>query len=616
MSGLCGWSYSTPSHAETPIHKIANSMANHLPSDSALNIDQFDRGIVAHAGAEGSSAIDPRLQVAAVITGKPKWTDDRLASHTSTNSDAETLIHAYELYGDSLARYLSGPHSFALIDFRADKTILAIDRMGVRPLCYGMTESGGVVFGSTATSVAANPDIRSTISDGSLYRFLYFHVIPSPSTIFENVHKLEPAQTIIVERGSVRKAFHWEPAAEPAYTVKSKDRLFDDLQRETHDAVARALPDAATGCFLSGGLDSSTVSGLANDLTDQPMRVYTVGFEQQGFDETEFARTAASHFGLKHIEYYVTPTDVADAFDILSTSYDEPFGNSSAIPTYFCAKAAKSDGVSRLLAGDGGDELFAGNERYATQLMFEQYSRIPESARQKFIEPLLNRLRFNRPTPLRKAWRYVDQANIRMPDRLQTYNFLENSPPHDTFEREFLDRIDVQAPVREMRDWYDRTEDCDFLTRMLLFDWKLTLADNDLRKVNRMCQAAGIDVDYPLLDEGLVDFSLTIPSNLKLRRLELRYAFKHAHRAYLPEKIIKKEKHGFGLPFGDWLNSSDELRDSILPHIDRFRERGILRDEFIDDIKSRHETGHAGYYGNMLWLIAVLENWLTASRSI
>ena len=613
MSGVCGWYDASPAGVTEPVGDIAKRMAGGLPGGTGT-VSSYSAGALCQAGADNSVVVDQEAGLAAAVSGDPQWTEQKLAACAADRGHAAALLQAYQQFGDRLANCLSGPFSFALLDYRNGRTLLAIDRMGIRPLCYALTSDGGAVFGTTASSVSAHPAVSSSLSSESLYRYLYFHVVPSPATIFSDISKLEPAQIVIIERASIRREFYWQ-AAPGEFSRLPEKELLAELKKQTRQAVERSNPDELTGCFLSGGLDSSTVSGLANEMTDQPMRCYTVGFDQQGFDETDFAKAAVQHFGLEHIVYYITPSDVASAFDILSTSYDEPFGNSSAIPAYFCAKRAREDGVTRLLAGDGGDELFAGNERYAKQTLFEQYYKIPSALRRYLLEPTFDRLRFDRPTLLRKIWRYIEQAKVPMPDRLQTYNFLEMFSPSVVFTKRFLDTVNIDTPSLEMREWYERGNDFDFLNRMLLFDWKLTLADNDIRKVNRMCEAAGVAVDYPLMDETLVDFSLQIPPRLKLRKLDLRYAFKQAHSDYLPAEVLTKEKHGFGLPFGDWLSSSEELQAAILPRIDSFRQRDILTQEFIDDIMHRHRDEHAGYFGSMLWLIAVLENWLVANNA-
>ena len=607
MTGFCGWF--DPRGVERSSDSLAQ-MASQLRGPSPEPILEH-RGAAVAATRDLAQAISDDGRRIAIIHGRPRWPDESLSNIARDRGDAHALLALSDRDRDPFAK-LTGTYAAAVLDVDQQTITLAVDRMGVHPLCYSVTTDGCLVFGSTATSVAAHADVSAAVSSQSIYRYFYFHVIPSPATIFSDVAKLEPAQVVELTPTSVNKHFHWQPESMIRQSQDDESAALRALRDETRQAIARYTPDDHTACFLSGGIDSSTVSGVANEVAPGRMRAYTVGFDQQGFDETSFARVSARHFDLDHVEHYITQADVAAEFDVLSMAYDEPFGNSSAIPTYFCAKKASSDGMRRLLAGDGGDELFAGNERYATQQLFQRYHQIPGVIRRGLLESTIGRLRVNKPTLVRKAWRYIEQARIEMPDRLQTYNFLHMFAPQGVFEPEYLTSVDLDGPIAEMREWYARSEGCDFLDRMLLFDWKLTLADNDLRKVNRMCEAGGLEVDYPLLDDELVAHSLTIAPSLKLRSGNLRYAFKKAHEDYLPNDVLTKEKHGFGLPFGDWLKQSGDLRDVIMPKVDAFRSRGILQDAFVDDMLRRHQQEHAAFYGNMIWLIAVLENWLKA----
>jgi asparagine synthase (glutamine-hydrolysing) len=373
-----------------------------------------------------------------------------------------------------------------------------------------------------------------------------------------------------------------------------------------------ALPRA----FLSGGTDSSTVSGLLTQVLGKPAETYSIGFGAEGFDETEYARIASRHFGTHHHEYYVTPDDVVKAIPIIAAAYDEPFGNASAVPTYLCAKRAREDGIDVMLAGDGGDEVFGGNARYAKQKIFEIYGRIPELLRHTVIEPLA----FGAPglsalMPFRKLQSYINQAKIPLPDRLESYNFLHLNPLASIFDPDFLGQIDEDACLAVMREPYARTDARSPINRMMHLDLKQTLADNDLRKVNRMCELAGVEVRYPLLDEEVMAFSAQLPENWKVKGLQLRYFFKEALRDFLPPEIIAKSKHGFGLPFGLWMEHHKPLQDMAYDSLQAFRSRGYVQPAYIDNLIDQHRSGHASYYGVMIWVIMMLEQWLATHVS-
>jgi asparagine synthase (glutamine-hydrolysing) len=300
----------------------------------------------------------------------------------------------------------------------------------------------------------------------------------------------------------------------------------------------------------------------------------------------------------------------------LARSYDEPFGNSSAVPTLACARRAQADGIRVMLAGDGGDEIFAGNDRYARQGVFEHYWRIPAPLRARVIEPLAAGLLPAKGgiTPLRKLRSYVEQARVPMPARLETYNFIERMTPQALFEPAFLARVDSGHPPAMLDAMYAEAPAHALVDRMMYLDWTITLSDNDLRKVGRMCGLAGIDVRYPMLDDALVDLSLRVPAQLKLKGRTLRWFYKQALRDFLPPEIIAKTKHGFGLPFGVWLSESAELQQLVYGSLEALKGRGILRPDFIDRLCASQRDEHAAYYGDLVWVLAILELWLTEHR--
>jgi len=348
-------------------------------------------------------------------------------------------------------------------------------------------------------------------------------------------------------------------------------------------------------------------------LRGQPIDTYSIGFEAEGFDEMDYARITSRHFGSRAHEYYVTPRDVADAIPLIAGSYDEPFGNASAVPTYCCARLARQDGKALLLAGDGGDEIFGGNARYAKQKVFEWYGALPSGMRRALIEPVL----FSGPwveriALLRKAMSYAQQARTPLPDRLEAYNFLEREVLRDVFEPDFLATVDPQQPRTIAGDVYARTTSESPVNRMMHLDLKKILADNDLRKVNGMCELAGIAVRYPLLDDELVAFSGRLSARQKVRGLKLRYFFKEALKDFLPRETLVKSKHGFGLPFGLWLQRDATLRELAHDSLTQFKRRGYVRPDYLDRLLHLHESSHASYFGVMIWIIIMLEHWLRA----
>jgi asparagine synthase (glutamine-hydrolysing) len=455
------------------------------------------------------------------------------------------------------------------------------------------------------------------LSDGTaldaqaLFDYLYFHVIPSPRTVHPDVQRLPPAHYALFERGRLTVAPYWVPRF---HEPRSGDfgALREEFLRLLKDAVWQNLDGSRGACFLSGGTDSSTVAGLIGEVSGRPASTYSIGFEAEGYDEMAYARIAARHFGTDHHEYYVTPDDLVHHIPQLAASYDQPFGNSSVLPAYCCALQARQDGVTRLLAGDGGDELFGGNTRYAKQRVFDLYERIPRPLRSGLIEPLAGKPWAQRLPVLRKGASYVQQARIPMPDRLETYNLLLRLQPGEVLTKSFLARVDVQGPVRQQRAVWSQAEADGLVNRTLAYDWRYTLAESDLPKVMGASRLAGVSIGFPLLDEALLEFSMRLPPEFKLKGFKLRWFFKQALRGFLPDEILAKKKHGFGLPFGTWVHRHEPLRRLANESLHGLVERRLVQHRFVDDLLCRLLPEHPGYYGEMVWILMMLEQWLRA----
>src|SRR6266513_4145905 len=394
--------------------------------------------------------------------------------------------------------------------------------------------------------------------------------------------------------------------------IEDEKRSFPHLKKKflalVRKSVEDAVQDGLTGTFLSGGTDSSTVAGMLRKVTGEAPRTYSIGFDAHGFDEMNYARIAARHFETRHKEYYVTPDDVVSAIPSIAAVHDQPFGNSSAVPTYYCARLAKDDGVGTLLGGDGGDELFGGNERYARQYKYSLYSNLPAAVRKGVIEPVASMLP---PVAITgKLRRYIANASMKMPARYDNYNLVERFGPANIFTAEFLGAVNPSLPAAQLAEAYHAAHASSLINRMLALDLKYTLADNDLPKVVRSCELAGVEATFPLLNDELVAFSARLAPDLKLRGSRLRYFFKQALQGFLPEEIIHKTKHGFGLPFGAWIQSHGPLRQIALDSLADLKKRGIVRPHFIDELIAVYLKSHPGYYGTMVWVLMMLDQWL------
>ena len=546
-----------------------------------------------------------------IVDGAPRWIDSTEALEPANGETGRVLARSFRDQGAALFERLTGTFSLVFLKDHGRQCVFGIDRMGVGALAYRKPENHRYAIGSSALPVARAPFATPRISYQSLFDYAFFHIIPSPRTIFDSVSKLQQAHYARFDSGRVTTERYWLPdfrsgngrdAATP-----TEQGLFDCID----SAVRRSSEQAGSvGCFLSGGLDSSTVAGtLARQDTERSVDAYTIGFAQEGYDEMEFARAAASQFKLDLHEHYIQIEDIAETMDKITTAFDEPFGNSSAVPSLFCAEAARRDGIDTLLAGDGGDELFGGNDRYAKQKVFALYDLIPSFIRKGFLEKTFRGDDWQF-VLFRKTASYVDQASRPMPDRMHSYNFMLRTGFDVVFTESFLDRVDANHPSTLMQAEWDAAPTSSLLDRMLFLDWKFTLADNDLRKVSRTAQKAGINVAYPLLDDEVVAFSNTLPPSEKVHRLRLRHFYRNALADFLPDLIINKEKHGFGLPVGEWVRKSPELQSKVYGALRALAGRGVLNESFVDDLITHHQNDHAAYYGNIVWVLSMLEQWL------
>ena len=546
------------------------------------------------------------IQHSSLALGSPRFVDFVQANLALEQGAVAAWQHAFAKLNTRAAEGVQGDFAVGLCEVTG-RTFLAVDRFAIRSLCYRV-DQGQLRFAARAEELA---DADAEIDPQAIFDYLYFHVIPSPRTIYKGIFRLPAGHYALFENGQLTVAPYWVPAFE-----EQRGGTFDALKSEFNGllrgAVAKQLDGSKPACFLSGGTDSSTITGMAALASGQPVATYSIGFDAQGYDEMEYARIAAKHFKTEHHEYYVTPDDLVRSIPAVAAQYDQPFGNSSALPAYYCAKMAREDGVSKILAGDGGDELFGGNTRYAKQRVFGWYDDIPAALRTGVLEPV-SRLSVMDQIPLvRKAASFVKQARVPMPDRMMTYNQLMRLGIHDVLTPEFLAQIDSEAPARQQRGVWAQARTDSLVNRMLAFDWRYTLADCDLPKVVGTTALAGVGVGFPMLDDQLLAFSQRLPTDYKLKGLQLRWFFKEALRGFLPDEIITKKKQGFGLPFGVWANTHPGLKALATDSLNSLARRGVVRPDFIHTLLTQHLPEHPGYYGEMIWILMMLEQWLAA----
>jgi asparagine synthase (glutamine-hydrolysing) len=544
-----------------------------------------------------------------LVLGKPRFNDSSLAEAAKREGVEAAWLEAFQRFGTKAPELVSGDFSIAF-HLPDSGAFLAVDRFAIRSLCYRQIGKQ-LLFAERAEQLA---DSTTEIDPQAIFDYLFFHAIPSPRTIYKGIYRVPPAHYVLYENYRLTVAPYWKPIFEEISTP-SFDRLRDEFRALLQQATARQMDGGKAGCFLSGGTDSSTVAGMIGLVHGTPAATYSIGFEAEGYDEMEFARIASSRFNTEHHEYYVTPEDLVRSIPMVAASYDQPFGNSSALPAYYCAKMAKDDGITRILAGDGGDELFGGNSRYAKQRIFDWYQHIPRAIRSGLMEPLLGtRLAASLPLVCKVA-SYVEQASVPMPDRLQMYNLITRLGIEQALSKDFLAQVDISSPLQHQREVWAGVKTTNNTNRELAFDWRYTLAESDLPKVSGTTRLAGLDVGFPMLDDDLLAFSMRLPVDYKLNGLKLRWFFKEALRGFLPDEIITKKKQGFGLPFGVWATRNEALLKLASESVRGLVDRGILRADFAETLLTQRLYEHPGYFGEMIWISMMLEQWLRIHAS-
>jgi asparagine synthase (glutamine-hydrolysing) len=553
--------------------------------------------------ANGGAGISARIWSPAG-SDPPELADDPLRE----------ILDALESRGESALAEFRGEFALAFFDGRDRSLHLAVDRFRVQSLLVA-ERPNQILFGSRMAALLASPiPFRPSVDPSSLLDVVSSSIIATPGTIFREVVKVPPGHSVRVRDGRSHTHAYWDIDFRRADGEGPKplmDRTRAALESAVDDRFEADRSQGA-GAFLSGGVDSSTVAGLLTRVRGSSIPTFSIGFGEELFDELRYARIASAAFGTRQIEYRVTPRDVESAMEPLAEGFDEPFGNASAIPTYCCARLAREHGMDVLYAGDGGDELFAGNERYATSRIFERYGRVPALLRKPFLTPAITAAGTLLPWSLFvKAKKYVLRASLPAAERVVSYGFWNVVPPREFVDGDLIAAASTYQPSAMALCHHRHARAKTELDRQLYLDLKITISDNDLFKVTRMCDQAGVAVRFPFLDERVVDAAECVPASMKMRRGELRTFFKEAFRDLLPAEIRAKKKHGFGLPISGWLRTDPRLhammRDLVLS--ERSLRRGYFRRAALEDLVRRHAEDPTPYYGTVLWNLMSIELW-------
>ncbi|MFQ6038008.1 MAG: asparagine synthase (glutamine-hydrolyzing) [Candidatus Aminicenantales bacterium] len=531
-----------------------------------------------------------------------------------TRTDTETLVHAYEEWGEAFVHRLRGMFAFALWDAGKERLILVRDRIGIKPLYYTLLKDRTLVFGSEMKALLAYPRVPRVLDPRALDLYLTLEYIPAPHSIFKNIFKLPAASLLEYHRGAVKVKTYWEvPHSEPELKEGKNHRL-EDVKEELYERIKEAIrlrliSDVPLGAFLSGGIDSSCIVGMMRELGVSPLRTFSVGFEDSSYDELTHARRIAEKFQTEHQEFILHPKAL-DLTDRIIRHIDEPFGDFSVFPTYLVSKMARNH-VKVILSGDGGDEVFGGYEHYQAQKL----ARFPVTLLgQRVLSPVVCALP---PSPKKKGlWnkiqRFCQGLDYPAENRhLRWMMFLSARDKGALYTEDFQKMLDggaVLPDVPPFRDVFEEAEAFDTVNRELCIDLRTYLADDILVKVDRMSMAVSLETRVPLLDHGLVEFVYSLPGTWKLKGLKTKWIFKKTMERLLPKENIYRSKEGFSIPIKHWLRT--DLKDLMLETLSpkRIREDGIFRYEAVQRMIRAHLEARKNF-SHQLWALLVYEIW-------
>jgi asparagine synthase (glutamine-hydrolysing) len=531
----------------------------------------------------------------------------------SSRSDGETIIHLYEEEGIDAVKKLVGMFAFAIWDEKKQILFLARDPVGIKPLVYCQDEKT-LTFASEIKSILQDPDVRKDMEWDAVSLYLTLNYIPAPYTIFKGIRKLKPGHILIWQNGDVREKAYWNidsATSSDNDTGKDLESRKESLFKSLDEAVRmQMVADVPVGAFLSGGIDSSVIVGLMARHSSRPVKTYTIGYDDMPmFDETKYARVVADFNRTDHHEIKLTSRDVIAAIPEVLNSFDEPFGDSSAVPTYVVSRETAKD-VKVALSGDGGDELFAGYRMYQGERLYSKYAVIPAIIRKKMIEPFLLSLPESRdqtiPENIRKIKKFVRGAKDSFEERFVAWNEIFSKDLREAILRgkrgmdHDLGKRLLSARLNEIDD--------DPINRMLYADLKESLPGDMLKKVDAMSMLNSLEVRVPILDRLVCELAFSMRGDWKIRNGAGKYIFIETFKSILPPSLHKRPKWGFEMPISKWLKS--ELRFLIDEHLSgkAIARQGLFNDTVIKDLIDKLMSGRLDTSWQV-WNLIVFQVW-------
>ena len=533
---------------------------------------------------------------------------EKLGHTFYTNSDTEAIVHAYDQYGTDCPKHLRGMFAFAIWNERTQELFLARDRVGKKPLLYADV-NGQLIFGSEFSALLLHPDISREIQPEALDYYLSFMAVPAPLTAYKAVRKLEPGHWLRWRNGKIERQRYWEPDFTKKIDISEEEAGERTVEILREAVRVRLMSEVPLGAFLSGGIDSSAVVALMSQESSERVKTFSIGFDEQDFSELHHARRVAEHVGADHHEFIVRP-DAVEVLPMLVEHYGEPYADSSAVPTYYVAKETRKH-VTVALNGDGGDESFAGYERYIAMGLTEKYRKIPSFLRESVIREAVNLIPTDptKRSKIKSAQRLLAvvarEKSGRYMHWMSTFNDELKAPLYSDFFREQTRGANA---LGVLDTWFKRANGIGMVDALLLTDQMTYLPNDLLVKVDIATMAVSLEARSPFLDHHVIEFAASLPQNLKLRRLTGKYLLKKVLRKLLPSENLNRRKMGFGVPIGHWFRGKMQpfLREVVLS--DKALRRGLFKPEAVKHLVDSHTRAERDY-SHQLWTLLMLELW-------
>jgi asparagine synthase (glutamine-hydrolysing) len=532
-----------------------------------------------------------------------------------TSGDTESIVHAYEEYGEDFPNHLNGMFAIALHDARANSLYLVRDHLGIKPLYYRLTDDF-LVWGSEVKVLLASGLFAPELETDAVNQFLTWEYVPGAGTLMKGVHKLRPGEMLSVDLATGRSTLrqYWDI---PVHADQASDNVAwaDEVEQRIIKSVqAQMVSDVPLGAFLSGGVDSSIVASAMGRA-----QTFSIGFDDPSYNELAYSKQVARHLGLDHKTEVIQP-HVVDLFETLMFHLDDPIGDFSIFPTFLVSRLARRH-VTVALSGDGADELFGGYETYVANAMARRYGVIPGAVRRRLIEPMIDRLkpREAKKGLVNKAKRFIEgTSHSPMLGHCRWRKFLDEQTRQELFTRDALNSIRTPSDAHIV-ELFKSAGSRPSLDRSLYVDVKSYLSDNILTKVDRMSMAVSLEARVPYLDKDLVELAFRVPEQLKVHRGKTKVMLKEIAARHVPASCVYRQKEGFSIPIKNWLGTQFRpLMEELLDH-SRIRDAGLFNTTAIEALKRQHLDGVANH-SHLLWSLIVFEawrdRWLTNSRSL